>query len=271
MTSATHLELQLTADHDEPALNLLTAASGLSKARLKDAMTKGAVWHTRGGKKQRLRRAASHVKAGDQLALYYDADILTRPSLTPTLLLDHQQYSVWFKPAGMPASGSRFSDHGTIYRWVEREHRAPAQLVHRLDQFTAGLMVIAHGKRAAAQLAQQFANRTVEKQYMAIVQGVMEAPCEINKPLDERTASSSVTPLANNGLQTLVQVNIHTGRKHQIRRHLLHIGHPVAGDRLYGDDASVPLQLLACHLEFDCPATGERQVFQLQDHQLLHL
>jgi tRNA pseudouridine32 synthase / 23S rRNA pseudouridine746 synthase len=265
------LELQLTAAHDEPVLALLARASGLSKSRLKHAMTQGAVWHTRGNKKQRLRRASSDVKANDQLALYYDADILATPSLVPVLVHDHPQYSVWHKPAGMPASGSRFSDHGTIYRWVEREHRAPAQLVHRLDQYTAGLLVIAHGKGTAAQLALQFASRKVIKQYMAVVQGVMEAPCAIDQPLDERTAMSSVTPLANNGRQTLVQVDIQTGRKHQIRRHLMHVGHPLAGDRLYGNDASVPLQLLAWHLAFDCPATGERQVFRLNADQQLRL
>ncbi len=265
------LELQLTVANDEPALALLATASGLSKSRLKDAMTQGAVWHTRGNKKQRLRRASSEVKTNDQLALYYDADILATPSLVPVLVHDHPQYSVWHKPAGMPASGSRFSDHGTIYRWVEREHRAPAQLVHRLDQYTAGLLVIAHGKGAAAQLAQQFASRNVVKEYMAVIQGVMETPCEINQPLDERTAVSFVTPLANNGQQTLVRVDIQTGRKHQIRRHLLHIGHPLVGDRMYGNDASVPLQLLAWHLAFDCPATHERQVFRLKADQLLRL
>ncbi|MDB9879042.1 pseudouridine synthase [Pseudomonadales bacterium] len=265
------LELQLTVAHDEPALALLATASGLSKSRLKEAMTQGAVWHTRGTKKQRLRRASSDVQANDRLDLYYDADILATPSLVPVLVHDHPQYSVWHKPAGMPASGSRFSDHGTIYRWVEREHRAPAHLVHRLDQYTAGLLVIAHGKGAAAQLAQQFASRSVVKQYMAVVQGVMKTSCEINQPLDERTAVSSVTPLTNNGQQTLVQVDIQTGRKHQIRRHLLHIGHPLAGDRMYGNDASVPLQLLAWHLEFNCPATGERQKFRLEADQLLHL
>jgi tRNA pseudouridine32 synthase / 23S rRNA pseudouridine746 synthase len=51
----------------------------------------------------------------------------------------------------------------------------------------------------------------------------------------------------------------------------MHVGHPLAGDRLYGNDASVPLQLLAWHLAFDCPATGERQVFRLNADQQLRL
>ncbi len=124
--------------------------------------------------------------------------------------------------------------------------------VHRIDRATSGAVVFALDSRAAAALAGQFRLRSVAKTYLAIVRGHLEHAVEVDHPIrqPERVlpARSTVTPLARavfpepagiyqEAWYSLVRVDLHTGRSHQARRHLRHLGHPVIGDRRYGDRA----------------------------------
>src|SRR5690606_8635717 len=112
------------------------------KGRIKDAMNKGAVWHKRGSKTRRLRRATQILSAGDELALYYNPDVLALVPPAPVLLADESQYSVWIKPAGLLAQGSQEGDHCALLRLAELALGRPVFLVHRLDREAAGLMLI---------------------------------------------------------------------------------------------------------------------------------
>ena len=228
-------------------------------------MTRGAVWITRGNQSQRLRRAKRALQAGDELHLYYDARVLAETPPEPDLIADKVDYSVWHKPRGMRSQGSKWGDHCTIMRWAE-QHLQPertAYTVHRLDLATNGLILVAHSKSMAAQLAELFRERRIKKCYRAVVHGDLShaaTPLTITEPIGEKSARSDVTfiELVADGAQSLVDVQIHTGRKHQIRRHLAGIGHPVVGDRLHGSGATdgLDLQLTAWLLAFDCPVEG---------------
>ena len=110
----------------------------------------------------------------------------------------------------------------------------------------------------------------MEKRYLAYVAGDMSDqanPLRIEKPIDDRNAVSEVTFEKSNAdkTQSLVEVRIETGRKHQIRRHLADLGHPVIGDRLYGtgEEDGVDLQLTAYLLAFRCPVSGEKVEYRL--------
>lgn len=122
-------------------------------------------------------------------------------------------------------------------------------IVHRLDRGTSGLMVVAKNDATHAELTRQFHDREVEKEYVALVWGVVQAGRRIDVPIGRdpvhrqkmsaraRRARSAVTRVTRaehlRGV-TLLQVAIATGRTHQIRVHLSAIGHPIVGDRLYG-------------------------------------
>ncbi len=154
-------------------------------------------------------------------------------------------------------------------------------IVHRLDKDTSGLMVVAKEELAHRKLVEAFKLRTVMKHYVALVQGILTrkngrivAPIgrhpvhrqNISIPEDGRFAATSWQVLQefSQGL-SLVRLHIETGRTHQIRVHLASIGHPVAGDLLYGGDRvgrKFPRQMLhSAQLGFRHPLTGQNLVF----------
>ncbi len=258
---------------EDSSVDLLQRSTGLSKQRIKLAMTQGAVWITRGRNTQRLRRVKRALRAGDELHLYYDARILAEIPPEPTLIADVGAYSVWSKPCGLLSQGSKWGDHCTLVRWAER-HLQPersAFTVHRLDRAANGLMLVAHSKSIAAALSALFQKREVEKRYQALVAGDFSEqpdPIRLERPIDEREAISefSLLQVIDDGSRSLVDVRIETGRKHQVRRHLAELGYPIIGDRLYGtgEEDGVDLQLTAYLLAFHCPVNDERVQYRLQ-------
>jgi len=268
-----HIETHVLIESSENGpIDVLQQATGLSKQRIKLAMTQGAVWLTRGRNTQRLRRAKRALRKGDEVHLYYDAEILAEAPVEPELVADVGGYSVWRKPYGLRSQGSKWGDHCTVARWAERHllPERPAFTVHRLDRAASGLILIAHSKRMAAALSDLFRKRAVEKRYLAVVAGdfsLQANPLRIEQRIDEKEAVSecSLQQVSADGGRSLVDVRIETGRKHQIRRHLAELGHPVIGDRLYGagEKDGEDLQLTAYLLAFHCPVNDKQLEYRL--------
>jgi len=256
------------------AVALLAAETELSRQTIKKAMQQGAVWLTTGKRTQRLRRIKRELTPGQTLHLYYDEAVLRQEPAEPLLVADRGHFSVWNKPCGMYSQGSRWGDHCTVTRWAE-QHLLPqrsAFVVHRLDRAANGLIMVAHEKQAAARLSALFQSREIEKRYRIWVEGefpaqaTAAAPVKVDHDLDGRHAVSYFSRLQfeQQTNRSLLNVRIETGRKHQIRRHVAALGHPVIGDRLYGSThTDEDLQLTACYLAFICPFSGQQQVFDL--------
>jgi len=257
--SSQHLETHVdVVDEGDNAVELLSHDSGLSKSAIKLAMTKGAVWLTRGRATQRLRRATRGLQPGDRLHLYYDDQVLAQVPQQPVLVDDAGAYSVWDKPSGLRSQGSRWGDHCTVSRLAGQRLDRPAFIVHRLDRAATGLIVVAHGRGHAEALSRQFRERRVGKRYRVQVHGEFPGdrlPLRLDVALDGKPAVSEFRLVDVADGQSVLDVRIETGRKHQIRRHLAGLGFPVVGDRLYGDDGNddVDLQLRAVELAFECP------------------
>lgn len=187
------------------------------------------------------------------------------------------------KPAGMVVHAGAGVHSGTLVNALlhrfQQLSNAGGELrpgiVHRLDRFTSGVLLVARDDAAHQHLAAQFAGRRVEKTYLALVQGVVKTDRgTIDKPITRdpsarvkmtarlargRTAHSEYSVLRRFSAHTLLEVKIGTGRTHQIRVHLASIGHPVAGDRLYGAAALAGLGRFFLHawrIRFESPAKG---------------
>jgi tRNA pseudouridine32 synthase/23S rRNA pseudouridine746 synthase len=268
-----HVEV---TDSSIPAAELLKQHSGLSKQQIKQAMKKGAVWVSESDTGyKRLRRADKTLKDGQQLHLYYDAQILGLQVDAAVLIADEGDYSVWYKPYGMLSQGSKWGDHCTINRWVEQNHhpQRPAFIVNRLDRAAQGLMLIAHTKSAASALSGLFEKRAINKQYTALVSGSFPKQLMLDSAVDDKHALSKARLLAYSPAtkMSLISVEIETGRKHQIRKHLSGAGFPIVGDRLYGPDidgSSVNLCLVSTYLAFTYPITGLNKSYRLKDDYL---
>lgn len=261
------------ADTAHTCSDYLAEHAGLSKGKVKDAMAKGAVWlGKQGGKRRRLRRATTALQRGDVLELYYDEALLRIAPPAARCVDDQRRYSVWFKPAGLMAQGTEYGDHCALLRQVERhfQPRRPAFVVHRLDREAAGLMLIAHDGRAAAQLSALFREHRITKQYRVRVCGEVKLrQGEIDFPLDGKPALTRYAVVAYDPTAriTTLEVTIATGRLHQIRRHFAMIGHGVMGDPRYGrgNKNRDGLQLEAAGLQFRCPVTGREMAYASHD------
>lgn len=251
----------------------------LSKAELKSAIDKGALWLTRRKRTNRLRRLKTSLQLHDQVHFYYNAEVLAQPTPEAKLIADFHDYSVWFKPYGMLSQGSKWSEHCTITRFAQQyfNHDRACFIVHRLDKAATGLIMVAHSKTATQKLTAMFEAHDFEKHYQIIVAGdfsTQSSPLVINTPIDDKESLSIFNFNQFNSARnsSLIDVKIATGRKHQIRKHAASIGFPVIGDRLHGDKTineqqfnGLDLQLCAVKLAFICPISQQTRELILPD------
>ncbi len=269
MTEKTEYHITIE-ENGVTAVAKLAEATSLSRQKIKQCMQKGAVWLTQGKTTRRLRRAKKSLSVGSELHLYYNPNVLEKKPKAATLISDEGLYSVWNKPYGMLSQGSKWGDHCTVYRWAETHltPERPAFIVHRLDRAATGLILLAHTKKMATQLTQLFQNRQIEKHYRVYVEGEFLQKQTIQQAIEGKPAISHIKPInfIQEKNQSLLDVHIETGRKHQIRKHLSSIGYPVIGDRLYGSQQlEQNLQLMSHSLEFKCPIKGEKICFTLEE------
>lgn len=190
------------------------------------------------------------------------------------------------KPAGVVVHAGAGAHSGTLVNRLVHHFKSLSTvggdlrpgIVHRLDRGTSGVLLVARTDAAHRALAAQFADRTIEKTYLALVQGrVLADSGKIDKPITrDPNRRTRMTARLEHGREahtsfrvrerlerfTFLEVRIGTGRTHQIRAHLASIGHPVAGDKLYGARAFPALEnrvfLHAWRIVFTSPAANQR-------------
>lgn len=223
----------------------------------------------------------------------------------PRLLYEDKELIVIDKPAGMPAASLKEGETGTVAAWLIEKYPDQAKLsrgnieaglVNRLDNDTSGILIAARTPKAYEDLQKQFKLGSVHKEYLALVigyppeHGTIDAPiahhpkkkskmvvCDSQERIKEwkgRPASTSFSLLKKYQYETfeyaLLSVAIETGSRHQIRAHLAHIGHPIAGDKLYKNPKKRAADPLNLHRHFlhsakliiMHPTTGAEMAFE---------
>jgi 23S rRNA pseudouridine1911/1915/1917 synthase len=272
----------------------LASVTGLSRTRIQEAIKAGAAQVN--GKPAR----ASHVlEVGQRVTLASEsaseidsslAEAPTADAIPLRILYEDDYLLVVHKPAGMVTHPAPGHSSGTLVNALLAHapelasvgDRARPGIVHRLDKDTSGLLVVAKDPATHAALAQQMKDRSMVKRYLALVEGAMptvegviDAPIGrdhrqrlrmglVSVASGGREARTRFRTLEEHGGRSLLEVQLETGRTHQIRVHLAAVHHPVVGDPVYGR-AQRPLPprqfLHAAHLEFRHPATGEWLTF----------
>ena len=239
-------------------------------------------------------KAGYKLKAGQKVtgSLYEPPPLSVAPEeIEFPIIFEDDALLVISKPPGLvvhPGSGNHNGTlvNGLLYHCANIEGVGDSirpGIVHRLDKDTSGIMVVAKNETVHRQLVEMFKNRDIDKQYLAIVHGVPDrvegrivAPIgrhsvnrqkmAVREGTSGRYAASSWRVEEEYGLRyALLRVNIETGRTHQIRVHMAHIKHPVAGDTVYGpgrNNRMFPRQMLhAFKLVFNHPVTGRKMSF----------
>ncbi len=255
-----------------------------SRSYLQQLIDSGAVKHN--GRTQN--KSSAKVKAGDRLSIELKPTPQSRAFKAESMALDvvfeDSHILVINKPAGLvvhPAPGNWSGTllNGLLARDVNASTLPRAGIVHRLDKDTSGLMVVARTRMVMDRLVQMIANRSVNRQYIALAhtpwQGARTRQVDFSVGRDVKnrlrmavvdlaknpgkTASTTITLLENGVNCCLVRCKLHTGRTHQIRVHMAAIGHPLMADELYGGKSFDGLHrqaLHACELAFEHPVTG---------------
>jgi 23S rRNA pseudouridine1911/1915/1917 synthase len=232
------------------------------------------------------------IRVGDKIELTEPPleKIETLPEQIPLeILFEDNDLIVINKPAGLvvhPGAGHRehtlvnaLLNHCSTLSGIGGKERPG--IVHRIDKETSGCLVIAKNDAAHRGLSRQFADRTVEKIYLAIVTGKLSKTAGVieekigRHPIDRqrmsatsvrgRTARTEFRVVRSSERASLVECRLHSGRTHQIRVHLHHLGHPVLGDKVYAPRLAkeFPRQMLhAWKLGFHHPRTEKWKSFE---------
>lgn len=210
-------------------------------------------------------------------------DFIYRPPMQPYLDVVYQDNDIVVlnKASGLLSVPGRLAEHRDCLQTRVNKVLPSATIVHRLDMATSGLILMALNKPAHVAISRQFEQRQTQKSYLARVYGhVREQAGEVDLPLicdwpnrpkqkvDHERGKKSLTRyrvLSYGENSSLVELIPVTGRSHQLRVHMLSLGHPILGDRLYAHDKALTvsprLQLHAQMLTIQHPVTGENLTF----------
>ena len=224
--------------------------------------------------------ASRRVKAGQRVKVELvptDESLAFRPQpMDLAVLFEDEHVLVLDKPAGLVVHPAPGNWSGTLLNGLLARHAGAAMLpragiVHRLDKDTSGVMVVGKSLEAVTALSREIAARRVHRSYVALVHGVLvPATQTIEAPIGRdpvsrirmavvasgKPARTDVSRLAERDGISAVRCVLHTGRTHQIRVHLAHVGHPLVADALYGGRPALGMDRQALHatrLEFTHP------------------
>jgi 23S rRNA pseudouridine1911/1915/1917 synthase len=225
-------------------------------------------------------KAGYKLRESDEVVVNFDLTTLADiPKIELPIIYEDDDCVVINKPVGLLThSKGDFNPEATVETWLRSRTKVTGEragIVHRLDRATSGVMICAKTPEALKWLQKQFAQRRTKKTYYAVVTGELKQPeAIIDMPLERNPKAPATFRVGHGGKHaitwykvlgandehSLIELKPETGRTHQLRVHLHHIGHPIIGDTLYGGEPAERMMLHAESLELTLP-NRERKVF----------
>lgn len=292
----TCIRLQATVPADCAGQRLDQVAATLfpdfSRTRLQQWIKDGAI--TRDGQPCRVRDRLVGGERLELVAVLEEQGEWVAQAIELVVIHEDDDILVIDKPAGLVVHPGAGNPQGTLlnallHRYPDQALLPRAGIVHRLDKDTSGLMVVARTPRAQNALVAQLQARSISREYEAVVQGVLVSGGTVDAAIGRHPAQRTRMAVVRGGgkeaishyrivrrfgAHTHIRVCLETGRTHQIRVHMAHLGHPLVGDPVYGGRPRLPRQastalvealrgfsrqaLHAAALSLDHPTTGER-------------
>lgn len=221
---------------------------------------------------------ADYVNSGDEISVMEQDNSNYKPYHKKLeVIYEDDSLAVINKPAGVDVSGNKFRTIenmalSNISLNLGSDGLKKIRPVHRLDNPTSGLLLIAKTSASLIELSRQFQAREINKKYLAIVIGHLPEKGDISYPINNQEAMTkyetlSYCPSLKVNEISLVKLRLLTGRTHQLRIHLSQLGYPILGDKLYGNQDLIlsgkGLFLSAVELSFRHPITQESMAFKL--------
>ncbi len=209
-----------------------------------------------------VRKPGVRVKRGDRILIRRPAPVEPDVPCHFEELARGPGYMAVHKPAGLPVHPTAHYLHNTLTALVRKRYGDDSgmNMAHRLDRETSGIVLFGTDPASTRLLKLSFQEKLVKKQYLALVHGDFTQECEVTEPIgpapdsvirlrmgvrpDGQQSRTRFVPVEQFGEYTLVRAHPHTGRQHQIRVHLEHLGHPVVGDKIYGHPDSFFLSIV---------------------------
>lgn len=233
------------------------------------------------------KRVTHRLKTGEKLVItMYEgvSENIVPTDIAVDILYEDEDIAVINKQPHLPTHPSMGNYENTLanammYHWNKMGENHVFRAVNRLDKDTSGVMIVAKNMYSHAQLCEQLQNDRLKRKYRAIVCGDIASGGTIDAPIKRECESVIKRCVASDGQEavthyrvlkrlgdyTLLELELDTGRTHQIRVHMAYIGHPIVGDWLYGIEDKSLIDRYALHsvrAEFYHPVTGEKMVFE---------
>lgn len=257
------------ADHQKRLDQALAAnVPDLSRRKAKTLLDLGGVFVDGA----RTKVAGKIVRKGQEIVAHLGGALARAESRDDEPLTNEPPYGVIHedeailvvdKPSGLLTAPTPEGDKGTLAYLLGRRF-GRVFVVHRLDMETSGVLVFARNDDANRKLSEALRVHDVHRVYMGVLEGALAGDrISIEEPIAGKRARTHAEVVERFGSRaTLARFSLETGRTHQIRLHARHLGHPVMGDRRYGEKGDAPrLALHAAELGFIHPATGERVLY----------
>ena len=242
------------SDHSGQRLDSVIAKlfPDFSRSKLKNWLDSGSVFVN----DDPLMKPSKKVTGGEEIKIFIKEErvISAEPQDIPfEIIHESKDFIVVNKSAGMvvhPGAGNHQNTllNALLFKFPELENLPRAGIVHRLDKDTSGLMIVARNQNAFKNLSEQISQRLVKRTYQAFVVGNVSRSGIVEEPIGRHPRNRQKQAVTNKGKYALtkysiakkygnythLEVNLETGRTHQIRVHMSHIGFPLIGDLLYG-------------------------------------